>query len=453
MPLLISSTHVPSIIFPIIISVVAVIVTVLTYTFFRSMESEVLEDNFVEISTMIVSDTTRSLGDMASSTRALSETYTAILGEGNDSCGVSSWPYVTLPGHDSIASAMLQVSHSRAAVFAPLLHGDEEVSQWEAYAVENAPPSVEDVVSDGIRSSEGGVGKDQGLFSESAPRVPAWQVAPADLMQAEGIMWDYYSHPPYKASVDRILMRNKEMKERRRRRLTSLEEEMASSSEGGETPVAATELIPCSETLLPLHLNPAPRPNPISDHDHWEGDGHRRLRHLSSEEEAEVDVDDFCTAIFYPVYDATPSPSNRKLARADVSGVAAELFSWSDMLGSSYQWHSYTLHEVRVVVESRLKLPDGSYRSTVATYSVEDGVARLLGQGRSTELGHEEMVQKYEFNFPGDDEVEYLFEVYPTDELCYQSGVSKRPVYLTIIAACVFGVSVLVFFVYDYYVK
>eukprot|EP00571_Detonula_confervacea_P006312 CAMPEP_0172322758 /NCGR_PEP_ID=MMETSP1058-20130122/46824_1 /TAXON_ID=83371 /ORGANISM="Detonula confervacea, Strain CCMP 353" /LENGTH=195 /DNA_ID=CAMNT_0013038581 /DNA_START=30 /DNA_END=614 /DNA_ORIENTATION=- len=157
------------------------------------MESSVFEHNFIEISTMIIADTVKSLDDKASSTRAFSQIYAGILGvqhaqhvvmgggnnndailnrtnhppsvvlspaakecvgdnSGDDNHWMNGWPNVTLPGYDAIGSSMLDVSNSRATVFCPLVWDVQEVA-WEEYAANNALSLVKDVVSNGIRMS------------------------------------------------------------------------------------------------------------------------------------------------------------------------------------------------------------------------------------------------------------------------------------------------------------
>ena len=441
------------------------------------MEEDVLRQNFVEISTMLVAGTSQSLDRKASSTKALSKTHTGILGVQRErgpanhsplvmECAISSWPNVTLPGYDEIGSTMLDVSHSRAAVFAPLLWGEGAALEWEAYAVDNALLSVRDVVSNGIRSSDfllqengsshsdmerhdlqGDTGPmDQALFGDSSSsmstlRVPAWQVAPAELM-TEGIMWDYYSHPQYKAPIDRILRWNNEGSIDRGRRSMVTHEEMAA----GEGPlVAATELIPCGETLLPLQLNAVPNTDPIhlSGHGH-EGNTHGCHRSLLTGTTSEG----VCSALFHPVYDAQTSGSDN--SQANISGVTVEIFSWTDIFMDIY--HGHVNDVAQVVIESKLKLPDGNHRSKLASYLVHSGGASFIGMGRLVGQGHEDMLETYEFSFPNDNVI-YSFEIYPTQEMCDRVGTSKKPTFLAIIASCFFLLSVLVFFVYDYFVK
>ncbi|KAL9179241.1 hypothetical protein ACHAXT_008531 [Thalassiosira profunda] len=484
--------------------VVSVIVTVLTYTFFRSGETQVLEDNFLEISTMLVAHTAKSMDGKASSARALSKTYTGVLGDpngatnGNHPPGVmlssatlacaeeaenanwkTNWPNVTLPGHDEIGSSLLESSQSRATVFAPLLRG-KEAGEWEAYAAAHALPSVKDTVSHGIRSSnifQQVKGHGRGLQGEVAETlsIPAWQVAPVELLN-EGIMWDYYSHPSYRSPIDRILSWEEEAREggmddmdgmhaeemghhHDHRRSLTTHEEMAARA----PPVAATELIPCSKTLLPLHLNPPLKAEHIDlEAPSLEGTGYEGHvdhghdhRWLSTEDAA----DPFCSAVFYPVYDAIPSSPGS----SNISGVVAEMFSWTDVM-AGVLYGTVIFHEVRVVIGSTYRLPDdgheghrtleeGGERTTLATYLISHEGTTYIGAGRITEERHEAMMQEYEFSFPRDDAVTYTFEFYPTDELCYDHGVSQKPLYLSIIAACFFFLSVIVFFVYDYFVN
>ena len=56
-------------------AVVSVIVTVLTYTFFRSQEQVELQNSFYETAIHLASDSARSLDRKASSARALSKTF------------------------------------------------------------------------------------------------------------------------------------------------------------------------------------------------------------------------------------------------------------------------------------------------------------------------------------------------------------------------------------------
>lgn len=135
-----------------------------------------------------------------------------------------------------------------------------------------------------------------------------------------------------------------------------------------------------------------------------------------------------------------------------MTGVIAEMFSWTDLM-ADVMYGTVLFHEVRVVINSKYRLPDGSERTTIATYLVSHDGATFLGQGRITEDRHEAMMEEYSFSFPRDDAITYVLEVYPTDELCYDTGVSNKPMFLSIIAACFFFLSVFVFFVYDYFVK
>lgn len=471
--------------------VVSVIVTVLTYTFFHRMEAEVIQHNFIEISTMLIDDTVKSLEQKASGTKALSNIFTGVLGKQKEegyanhnprvmlspstmSCVAENmleddtidwktqWPQVTLPGHDMIGSAMLGASLSRAAVFAPLLWEDQGAVEWEAYAADHALAHVKEDVAGGIRSSDNNnlEGENSGFrdlqesTETSTLRVPAWQIAPVEMMK-EGIMWDYYSHLPYKSSIDRLLNRNKEAEEMNhvhgRRSLTT-------HADMQDIPVASTELIPCSGTLLPININPVPHKDPIilsgkPDLAPSEHSGHDYIGSGKPSGTEESSGDGVCSAIFYPVYDASPLESN---GTAKISGVVAEVFSWEDIFKNTnhgYGAHGDSSHEIYVVVESKLRLPDGSVRSRVASYIVGSTGATFAGSERLSENAHWEMQQSYEYSFSGDS-VTYSFEIYPHNDLmCYSNGISKQPMFLSIIAACFFFLSVIVFFVYDYFVN
>ena len=506
---------------------VSIIVTVLTYTFFRNMESGVLKHNFIEISTSLVADTVKSLEDKAMSARALSTMYAGILGttaggstmaystnatgDGRSSgtpsanhsplvmlspsaaaCAadpiLASWPNVTLPGFDAIASAMLGVTGSCAAIFAPLLRDDNASATWEQYATDNALSPVRAVVSDGIRNgvmdgrrvqkelaeenfdvdaalpaaTTGNSGEDQALHenrdmlfdhsssasSSSSLRFPAWQIAPVQLMN-EGIMRDYYSHPPYKAAIDRLLKWEEERGQHG--------EEMSDDSQGRSikphTPVAATALVPCEEMLLPLHLTAVPKKTRIklsgADYDTSHG-LHRRSRYLEHDvrEQPLTENDGLCSAIFHPVYDALPSSESDHAPT--MSGVVAEVFSWTNILKNIVNGHGP--HKIRVVISSNLKLLDGSgVRSSVASYEVTESGASYIDNARIIDDHHLDMMQSYDFSFEMDDDMTYTFEMYPED--IRWTDLSKRPMFLSIIAACFFFLSVMVFFVYDYFVK
>jgi len=460
--------------------VVSVIVTVLTYIFFRDMESDVLHSNFADISTNLAADTARSLDRKASSTKALSKLYTGILGtqretgpmnespsvilsssalectEGKDGDWKRIWPNVTLPGHDEIVSAMLGVSKSRAAIFAPFLWGNRLA--WEEYAANEALPQVKDVASDGIRSSSGysvqedpkDTERDQQAFIDdfsllSNLRVPVWQVAPAELME-EGIMWDLVSHPPYKAPIHRILEWTNEEEEGKlgddfRRRSMSSHDAMVASAVG-EPPVVSTELIPCAKTLLPVHLNPVPNVDPIqlSGHSDEHHGGHRRSQSVG-------EAEGLCSAFFYPVYDAHPS----ERSSSNITGIVAEIFSWTDVF--MHLNHGQVHNVAEVIIESKLSLPDGSHRPhQSASYLLNADGASFVGMGRLVGKGHKEMMHTFGYSNLGDN-LTYTFEVYPSDELCYKEGISGQAAFLSVIAACFFFLSVFVFFVYDYFVN
>lgn len=485
------------------------------------MESEVLEHNFNEISTMIVADVVKHLEDKASSTRAMSQAFSGILGaerapsspagglgggarslnadptpsatmgtesnmhhmenrfpdpasdmyaavdhppsvmlspsamecaSANGGDWMSPWPNVTLPGYNAIGSAMLGVSHSRAVVFAPLLRDYEGSLEWQEYAAGASLPATRDTVAKGIRSSGGDAIEYQHLFEGSGYlRAPAWQIAPAQLMD-EGIMWDYYSHPQYKGSIERIVKWDRESRQPEanghdnghdQRRSVLTHDEM------GEPIVAGTELFPCEDALLPVHLNPAPNMPPIALAGTVNGghDLHRR-RTLESPPVEGSGGADVCTAIFHPVYDT--SPSSGPDSPANLTGVVAEVFTWSDVLMDIVNGHGK--HEVRVIVESSMTLPDGSEQLKSATYIVDDYGATLIERGRVTESRHEAMKQCYDFAF-ANDAMTYKLHIYPTDVLCHEYGISKTPAFLSVIAACFFFLSVIVFFVYDYFVK
>ena len=452
-------------------TVVSVIVTVLTYTFFRNMERDVLKNQYLELSTILITTTLRCIEDKAASVRTLSKMYSGILGtetgdnvlrtanhppsviasEETLACAAenrfnwkNTWPNVTMPGYDSIGSAMLVVSQSRAAVFAPLLDGNGK--DWEKYAADTALPPVKGVVSGGIRTSTSAE-----LFrnlqgdSSSTPKlqVPAWQIAPEELTEG-GIMWDYYSHPPYRGAIDRILEWKKDVDAglvsggyTRHGRTLSSHQEIA---DAGGPPGFPTELMPCSDTLLPLYLNPVPIDNPIML---TNSEGEKAQRSLASDGGDE----DMCTAIFYPVYAASPFEGG---STSDVAGFAAEMFSWTDVLQETLA--SYGPHEVRVVLESKLDLPDGTYRTKAATYIVEDYSATFLQTGRATESQFEWTMLSYTSQVP-DSDISYTIEVYATDHVGYLQTYVKEPMFLIIIAALFFLLSVIVFFVYDYFVK
>lgn len=451
---------------------VSVIVTVLTYTFFKEMEHTVNTSTFNQISTNLVADSVKSLNKKASSTKALSKTFTGILGvqsekfpadkpvneppsvivspkilqcaereraEGMSANWKRIWPNVTLPGHDAIVSAMLEVSKSRAAVFAPLLWGDH--AAWEEFAAAEALSLVEDIVSNGIRNSEYLVDEEQTLSSDSLSslniRVPVWQVAPAELMN-EGIMWDLFSHPPYKAPIDRILNWRKEEEEApdvdQMPRSLKNHEKM-----GGRPPVAATELIRCNETLLPIHRNS------ITDMDQIQlsGSGDKNLLYGHRRSRSPETANDVCSALFYPVYDNFTSDDGP----ANITGVVAEIFSWSDIF---MQIHHGSSKKVEVVIES--KLEGSNEPPTTASYHVDNNEVRFVGLGRRVDHGDGALVQKYDFSFD-QDAVIHTFEIYSIGRVCYHDMVSRKPSFLAIIAACFFFLSVIVFFVYDYFVK
>ncbi|KAL7547034.1 LOW QUALITY PROTEIN: hypothetical protein ACHAWF_010347 [Thalassiosira exigua] len=465
-------------------AVVSVIVTVLTHTFFRQMETDVLRGQFAEISATLLSITTKDLERKAGSARALSMMYTSLLGEEladnpdptnyppsvmlspeASMCAATivdqgghwrtPWPYVTLPGHDRIGSALLDASGSRAGVFAALLNGKEggvgtETTEWEAYATENALPLVKDVVANGIRISNSSTadmsgGHDQGhrdMAGTVLPmlRAPAWQVAPAEMMQ-EGIMWDYFSHLPYRDAIERILQFGAVEEIDEDEMTTAIHEDRG---EGDAIMAAITELIPCTDTLLPLHLNPRRKEDPIEIK---RADGHLHNHH--EHRDLSDGLGEFCSAIFYPVYNAPLSSATPRI----ISGVVSEVFQWSDILQNIINPNA-KFHKLRVVIESCLALPDGGCRPSAATYEINHLTgAHALGPGRITEPQHEPMVQSYNFSLPNDESMTYTIDVYPTDELCYEMGVSKEPIYLSIVAACFFLLSIIVFFVYDYFVN
>ena len=457
----------------------AAVVTVLTYTFFRDMESDVIQNNYMGTTTVVITDLSHSIDDKSASVRAFSKIYSGILGtEQGDSvlrtanhppsvmasqqtldCAadeefnwMNSWPNVTLPGYDSIGSAMLGVSHSRAAVFAPLLRKDDV--GWEKYAADTALPPVKGVVSGGIRNSSSSTARDlQGddtFTTTSNLRAPAWQIAPVELSEG-GIMWDYYTHPPYKEPIDRILNWNEDgdngegsPHDHGQGRSMITHKKMASM---GQPSGFFTELMSCSDTLLALEQNPVPHDDPItlSGHDGQHSNEEELHQHAQAEE-----TGDACTAIFHPVY--ATSPFGGSNSESKISGVVAEIFSWADLLSASMNGQ-YGVHELRAVLESTLKLPDGTHRTKAATYLVTDNIATFLQSGRATESQHEDMMVSYEFEFPHDNDITYSIELYPTDNVYYKNAVTKKPMYLAIIAACFFILSVLVFFVYDYFVK
>ena len=440
------------------------------------MESDVQQNNYMGTTTVVITDISHSIDDKSASARAFSKMYSGILGtEQGDNvlrtanhppsvmasqqtldCAadekfnwMNSWPNVTLPGYDSIGSAMLGVSHSRAAVFAPMLMNDEV--GWQKYAADTALPPVKGVVSGGIRTSPASTARrdlqgDDTFTTTSKLSAPAWQIAPAEL-SAGGIMWDYYTHPPYKEPIDRILNWNKDgvngeglPHDNGHGRSMVTHDMMAAM---GQPSGFATELMSCSDTLLPLELNPVPHYDPIVLSAHNEEEIHNQ--HAQAEE-----TGDACTAIFHPVYAASPFGGSN--SESKVSGVVAEVFSWADLLSASMNGQ-YGIHEIRAVLESTLKLPDGTHRTKAATYLMTDNIATFLQSGRATESQHEDMMVSYEFEFPHDTAITYSIELYPTDNVRYKNGVTKKPMYLAIIAACFFILSVLVFFVYDYFVK
>lgn len=453
------------------------------------MESGTVEHNFMEIATNLLSRTSASLSRKSASTMALSSTITGILGSQNgvavdeianhppevmlssstllcaegeadsNNTWKTQWPNVTLPGFGAIASSMLDISHSQAAVFAPILREDTgETAEWLEYAFKAALPPVKYTVSNGIRSSplaseitEHDVGGahdntrhlDDLFGGPSSPtlRIPAWQIAHAEMVE-EGIMYDYYSHPPYKLAIDRILNWSNKDNHGQRRTMDVLEEE-------GGLQVAGTELIPCDDMLLSLDLNPTPDLGSIEISGNESYHKNHDNAHDNNEHEKPASSDNpgggYCSAIFYPVYDASSSNGV-----AIISGVVVEMFSWKDFFTNMIPGHGG--HEVRVVVKSTLKLPDGSHRSQAGTYSVDDYGVVYIGPG-TVDNSHAEMMKSYTFGYPSDG-VTYTFEVYPNnDMLCYKNGVSKQPMFLSIIAACFFFLSVFVFFVYDYFVK
>jgi hypothetical protein len=400
-----------------------------TYTFIPDMEEDVWQQMYSEISTLLAADTVKSLDLKASTARALSRTYTGVLGAppGATACAADrDWPNVTLPGFDEIATTLLDASESRAAVFAPLLWGEASAVEWETYATGVAVPPLEDVVSDGIRSNDGRSDSLSSLQPANVSlQVPAWQVAPAVLAEG-GIMWDYYSYPPYRAPIERILKWNQEEE----------------TTEGGSRPlVAATELMPCNDTLLALRLAAV---DPIQLSGHGSDNVDRFILSLGPEAKG------VCSAVFYPVYDTHPSISaGPDAARAVISGVVAEVFSWSDVFMDIYHGQ---VHDVAlVVVESKANLPYGSSPS-VATFLVRNDGASFVGHGRHVEEKYEEMGTTRNFSFPNDEMV-YSFQIYPTEELRNSiGGWTNTRIFLAIIAACFFFLSMLVFFMYDYFV-
>ena len=58
----------------------AAVVTVLTYTFFRDMESDVIQNNYMGTTTVVITDLSHSIDDKSASVRAFSKIYSGILG-------------------------------------------------------------------------------------------------------------------------------------------------------------------------------------------------------------------------------------------------------------------------------------------------------------------------------------------------------------------------------------
>ena len=464
------------------------------------MENDVFEHNYLDMFSILVAGTVKDLNSKVSSTIVFSNMYSGILGTANGdsvlrtanhppsviassdtlACATEDnfnwktvWPNVTMPGYESIGSAMLTVSRSRAAVFAPFLL--EKGRKWEEYATDTALPPVRGVVSNGIRypstSSSATATKaaedrhtaedhdhprqmDVSSWQTAPIRVPAWQIAPVELVEG-GIMWDYYSYGPYQLPIDRILKWKWD------------EDVVVMHAHSHDTPHLfgnhytipgtqklpgfATELMPCNEMLLSLELNPVPLDDPFvyashGDHEH---------NHGTSNPSSDNSGGDFCTAIFNPVFATSPNEGSTTVTSNIIAGVVVEMFSWTDIFQNTIRGigHDEELHEVNVVLESKLKLPDGTYSTKSASYCITDYGATLIPPGQMTENDDfADMIHSYEYP-TFDENITYSIDVYPVNYAGHTAGVTKQPMFLAIIAACCFLLSVLVFFVYDYFVK
>jgi len=414
--------------------VVSVIVTTMTFVFFKTMENELIEAEFAQYSSSMAVSTVQILEKQALSLRGLGNMYTSIFGseevppynhppsvilntDGTTSDDGSTWktsfPNVTIPGYNEIAANLIGIAELRSATFSPLLMYSE-TGAWEEYARNNALPRAIEVVQKGIRKATLGLSTTTPSFS-----VPAWQVAPAEVM-TDGIMWDLYSHEPYRQSIDHVVTKY---------------------NKSGN--FASTGLLPCDATLIPVHKLSSTTAATDNDTKSSMSIGTSRNTKGWS---LPANMDDACTAIFIPVYNVFPTATS---ADADLSGFVTGVFSWTDILAIGGKRF---VSDLRVVIRTEFLLSDGSYQSFVVTYNVNEDAATLLGTDAIVDPEHQDMVETFTFSFPGDTTI-YSFDIHSTDELETHYGVSNKPVQLSVVAACFFILSTLVFFIYDYFVK
>ena len=123
------------------------------------------------------------------------------------------------------------------------------------------------------------------------------------------------------------------------------------------------------------------------------------------------------------------------------------VIEWPDSTADTIFSGTFRLH---ACADFRIYVVGSLSDTSIAVFWIDS--ATFLQTGRATESQFEWTMLSYTFQVP-DNDISYTIEVYATDHVGYLQTYVKEPMFLIIIAALFFLLSVIVFFVYDYFVK
>ncbi len=395
----------------------AVLVATLTYSFSHNSELKEFRTQYQSSVVKVEEAIGMSIENKLNTAKTFAAMYTSRYGPDN------IWPNVTMSDFQHIAEGQLAIANGIALSYNPVINGTAQREQFEAHAAEvahrlGAKELVQRscdtcrIVADGIfRKTNGVITDDPGISPESRyPKhmVPVWQIFPTK------VNW-------------RAVMFNLHAETNRQRALDDMLEHQ----------------VPTITALL--HLVQHDEMNPSS-------------------------------ILFYPVFDRfveVVEGEETQLEGGEKIGgnVASSNFFLNHheqrIMGSIsivFAWEDVLRHVLPTYIEGMVVVLESSVSSELPkqlwTYEVNGEDVSLLGEGDLHNPEYDNFEHIVKGNVARDAEelsivdylITYKMRMYPSQRFEY-SYLSYRPLIMTIVVVCIFGLTSIIFLAYDCLIK